>query len=76
MLKRCHVFMRTTKQVIPFTIKLWFIEKLNGKKKPVGVIHQGGAIIVIPRHIFVPLKRYGHPEIEPRLFRTRFIKRS
>ena len=37
------------------------------KKKPVGVIHHGGAINVIPRHIFVPLKRYSHPEIEPRI---------
>ena len=31
---------------------------------------------VVPRHIFVPLKGYGHPKIEPKFFRTRFVKRS
>ena len=41
-----------------------------------GVIQQGGAISVAPRRIFVPLKRYGHPKIEPTFFRTRFVKRS
>ena len=35
-----------------------------------------GAISVVPRHIFVLLKRYGLPKIEPTFFRTRFVKRS
>ena len=29
---------------------------------------------VVPKHIFVPLKAYGHPKIEPKFFRTRFEK--
>ena len=41
-----------------------------------GIIRQGGAINIIPRHICVPLKRYGHPEIQLKFFRIRFIRRS
>ena len=50
------------------------------EKKSVGIhqgaIHQGGAISAVPKRIFVPLKRYGHPKIEPKVFRTRFVNRS
>ena len=77
--ERRHLFMRTTKQVIPFTNKTLIYRK-NKEKKSVGihqgVIQQGGAISVVLRRIFVPLKWYRHPKIEHTFFRTRFVKRS
>ena len=31
--------------------------------------------IVVPRRIFIPLKQYGGPKLEPKVFRARFVKR-
>ena len=30
---------------------------------------------VVRRRIFVPLNRYGRPKIDPKSFRTRFVRR-
>ena len=34
-----------------------------------------GTTNVIPRRILVPLNRYGCPNIEPKFFKTRFVRR-
>ena len=33
-----------------------------------------GLTSVVLRHIFVLLNQYGHPRIEPKFFRTSFVK--
>ena len=33
-----------------------------------------GLTSVVPRHVSVLLNRYGRPKIEPKFFRTRFVK--
>ena len=76
MLKRRHVFMRTTKQVIPVAKKTFIYTKIKWKKNMWEFTRRGGAISVVPKRIFVPLKRYEHPKIEPKLFRARFVNRS
>ena len=35
----------------------------------------GQDISVIPRHTFVQTNQYGYPNIELKIFRTRFVKR-
>ena len=40
------------------------------------VIKASGLTSVLSRHIFVLFNRYGRPKIEPKFFRTRFVKRS
>ena len=49
------------------------MEKICGDS-PGGNSKGGGVISVVSRRIFVPLKRYGHPIIEPAFFKTRFLK--
>ena len=70
---------RTSYLANSYTLKLmdssWNKEVGHLRKKENESGQVGQDISVMPRHTFVQTNQYGYPNIEPKIFRTRFVKR-